>query len=212
MKKIFLFLIILLVTLSLWALENNSKDPITFSGGRTQVSIQNGTTFISLSDNAKVNTDIFDLSAQNIEIKGENYRYVSAEGNVVANHKEKQITFKSPSVFLDRQTNTITADGWIELEDKENEAILSGAWFKYETEKETLQIQIMAKILKATDKGIMICKANIITFDLKLKTVVLKGNASVQWNGNTYNASLITVNLETEDISLSGSISGEFYD
>ncbi len=40
--------------------------------------------------------------------------------------------------------------------------------------------------------------------------MTLKGNASISWNDDTYNAAMIVVDLKTNDIRMYGDISGTF--
>ena len=56
----------------------------------------------------------------------------------------------------------------------------------------------------------MVCRADSIEYDGEANTVSLKGNASVSWNNDTYKAAMIVVDLNTNAISLYGTITGEF--
>lgn len=182
---------------------------ISFSGGYTRVNLQEGNKSVTLSGGANVSTDKVQITSDSIELYGTDYRYVSCTGNVQANESSRGITLKSPSIFYDRTTEILTADGWIEIQDTKNQAALSGAWFRYDMKSSVMKLQMMAKVLKVTDDGLMVCHADSIEFDNDKQSLTLKGNANVSWNGDTYKASMIIVNLETNEISLHGSISGE---
>ena len=183
---------------------------ITFSGGHTSISLQEGNRTVTLTDGAVVDTDEVQLKADSVEIYGENYRYVVCTGNVVAKEKESKISFRSPSVFYDRIRGIVSSDSWIEIQDTENQAALSGAWFEYDMEKSLMKLKMMARIIKVTDEGLMVCRADLIEYDGKKNTVTLKGNATVVYKGDSYRAAIITVNLDTDEISLFGTVSGEF--
>ena len=183
---------------------------ISFSGGHTSISLQDGNRIVSLTGGASVDTDEVSIRSDSVEIYGEGYRYVSCTGNVQAKEKERKISFRSPSVFYDRQTGIVSSDSWIEIQDPENQAALSGAWFEYNMEKSLMKLRMMARILKVTDEGLMVCRADLIEYDGKKNTVTLRGNASVEYKGDTYKAALIMVNLDTDEISLYGTVSGEF--
>ena len=183
---------------------------ISFSGGHTSISMQDGNRTVTLSGGAQVETDEVLLKAESVEIYGENYRYVSCTGNVQAKEKERSISFRSPSVFFDRERKVVSCDSWIEIQDISNQAALSGAWFEYDMDKSLMKLKMMARILKVTDEGLMVCRADLIEYDGKKNTVTLKGNATVQYKGDTFRAALIMVDLETDEISLYGTVSGKF--
>lgn len=198
--------ILILAGLTLFASE------ISFSGGYTKVSMQQGNKSVTLSGGAKVSTDQVDLSADSMKLYGENYRYVTCTGNVQANENENGISFNSPDIFYDRQTGEIRSDSWIEIQDTKNQVSLSGAWFEYNMKTSIMKLQIMARIVKIAEEKLMICRADNITYDGKENMVTLRGNANVEWKDDTYKAAMIVVDLNTNDISLYGTISGAFND
>ena len=183
---------------------------ITFSGGYTKVSMQQGNKSVTLSGGASVTTDEVELTADSMKLYGENYRYVTCTGNVSATEKENGISFNSPDIFYDRETGIVRSDSWIEIQDNRNQASLSGAWFEYNMKTSVMKLQIMAKIMKIADEKLMICRADDIEYNGKENTVILRGNATVTWKDDTYKAAMIIVDLNTNDISLYGTISGAF--
>ena len=183
---------------------------ISFSGGYTKVDMQQGNRRVILSGGAKVSTDKVELVSETIELYGDNYRYVTCTGSVSATESENGISFTSPNIQYDRELGSVRSDSWIEIQDTENQVALSGAWFEYDMDKSLMRLQMMAKIIKVTDQGLMVCRADSIEYDGEANTVSLKGNASVSWNNDTYKAAMIVVDLNTNAISLYGTITGEF--
>ena len=157
-----------------------------------------------------MDTGEVELSSDTIELYGEDYRYVLCTGNVQAKQKDNGISFFSPDLFYDRQSGKVSSDSWIEIQDTENQAALSGGWFEYDMQSSEMKLQLMAKIIKVTDSGLMVCRADSIEYNGSEQTVTLKGNASISWNDDIYNAAMIVVDLKTNDISMFGSISGAF--
>ncbi len=187
-----------------------AADTITFNGGYTKVNLQEGSKSVSLSGGASVSTSQVSLASDSIMIYGEDYRYVSCTGNVSALEKEHGISFKSPTLFYDRTTGKVSSDSWIEIQDNENQAALSGAWFEFDMQKRFIKLQMMARVIKVTDEGLMVCRADSIEYDGENNMVSLKGGATVVWNDDTYSAAMITVDLDTNEITLYGTITGEF--
>lgn len=201
------FLIIFLIIVLNGAIVYASN--ISFSGGYTKVNLQEGNKSVSLSGGANVSADGLTIKANEIELYGTDYKYVNCNGNVEVTDEERGISLTCPSLSFDRESGKIVSDGWIEIEDTKNEATLSGAWFEYDTNTTLIKMQMMAKIVKVTDDGLMTCQADSIEFNNETQTITLKGNAQIQWNDNTYKATLIIVNLEDYGITMHGSITGE---
>lgn len=204
------YIVLAILALLAFAALPLAADTISFNGGYTKVDLQEGKKSVTLSGGATVSTDQVDLESDSISIYGENYRYVSCTGNVSAVEKEHGISFKSPTLFYDRTKGKVTSDSWIEIQDNENQAALSGAWFEFDMQKRFIKLQMMARVIKVTDEGLMVCRADSIEYDGENNMVSLKGGATVNWNDDTYSAAMITVNLDTNEITLYGSISGEF--
>ena len=181
-----------------------------FSGGHTTITTQRGSKHVILSGGAKVSTDDVVLTSDSIELYGEDYSYVLCTGNVSASRKESGISFTSPDLFYDRTTGRVSSDSWIEIQDTENQAALSGGWFEYDMGSSSMVLQLMAKIIKETDEGLMVCRADRIEYNGRENTVTLRGNASVSWNDDFYSAAMIVVDLKTDEISMYGTISGAF--
>ena len=204
MKRFLTIIAILALATCLWASE------ISFSGGYTKVSMQQGNKSVTLSGGAEVKTDQVDLSADSMKLYGENYRYVTCTGNVKATEHENGISFNSPDIFYDRETGVVRSDSWIEIQDNKNQCSLSGAWFEYNMKTSIMKLQIMARIIKIAEEKLMVCRADDIEYNGKENTVILRGNATVTWKDDTYKAAMIIVDLNTNDISLYGTISGAF--
>ncbi len=206
MKRFLTIIAILALASCLWASE------ISFSGGYTKVSMQQDNKSVTLSGGASVKTDQVDLEADSMKLYGENYRYVTCTGNVKATEHENGISFNSPDIFYDRETGVVRSDSWIEIQDNKNQASLSGAWFEYNMKTSIMKLQIMARIIKIAEEKLMVCRADDIEYNGKENMVILRGNAAVEWKDDTYKAAMIVVDLNTNDISLYGTISGAFND
>ena len=181
-----------------------------FSGGHTTITTQKGSKRVLLSGGAKVATEDVVLTSDSIELYGEDYSYVLCTGNVSASEKESGISFTSPNLFYDRVSGKVSSDSWIEIQDTENRAALSGGWFEYDMNNSSMVLQLMAKIIKETDEGLMVCRADRIEYNGKENAVTLRGNASVNWNDDSYSAAMIVVDLKTNEIKMYGTISGAF--
>jgi len=210
MKKacvILLFFFTLFEASFLYA-ENEQIPAIDFSGGYTQVKRVGNVDIVTLSDGAEVNTKDISVKADKIEISGENYRYIKCTGNVRAEEKQNNIILETPELFYDRTESIILINSWIEIDDSENEITMSGAYLEFDLNQQLFNLQIDAEINKATEKGQLIGKGASIIYNNEEKTLILQGNASVTWGSDNYQASVIRINLDTEEIILEGKITG----
>lgn len=182
---------------------------INFSGGFTKVSLQDGNHTVTLSDPANISCDDITISADTIELYGTDYNYVKCSGNVKINESNRNISMSCPILVYNRGQEELLSDGWIEIDDTQHEVKLSGAWLEYDKAQGVMLLQMQATIEKDTDDGLMTCKADSIEYNSDNQTVTLKGTASVVWGDDNYRASIITVNLDTEEVVLHGTISGE---
>jgi len=202
-KRITALIFAVVLTSCLFASE------ISFGGGYTKVSLQDGNRTVLLTGTAYAKTEDVSLEADSIELYGSDYETVKCTGNVKVVEKEKGITLTCPKIIYNRVDEELVADGWIEIDDTEHEVKLSCAWLDYNQKTSEMLLQIRAKIEKDTDSGLMTCTADSIEYNAEAQTVTLKGSAKVVWGEDHYNASIITVDLNTEDVTLHGFISGE---
>jgi len=69
-------------------------------------------------------------------------------------------------------------------------------------------LQVDVRLFKHTESGPMACTADVMRFDRTNQDLELKGKATIDWAGDRYEAERITVDLETEEIAMDGSIKG----
>lgn len=182
---------------------------ISFYGGKTSVSLEEGNKTVSLTGGAGVTSENIKLTSDEIFIYGEDYRYVRCSGSVSVLDTQREISLTSQNVWYDREEKVMLSDGWIEIEDKKNEARISGARVEYNEQSSLITIQMKASIEQDTDKGLLKCSSDIIEYNADEQVLRMRGNAVVKWGEDSYSASVITVNIDTEEIELQGSITGE---
>lgn len=202
-KKIFS-----LITIFIFCVVSIFASDITFSSGYTRIMMQGNRKAIELTENVKISTGDIDINANLINISGENYTFLDCQGNVkVVDHK-RGINITASRLNYNRQSETIIIDGWVELQDSQNEVSVSSSWLEFDLEKGILKLQIHAKILKNTDNGPMICRADNVTFDRNTEKLSLTGNANVIVQDDVYSADRLSVDLKTEEIVMVGDITG----
>lgn len=184
-------------------------DSISFSGGTSSVVLRDGRESVVLSEGASVAVDTMSIKADTITLSGSDWRYVSCTGNTSITDESRGISIRTSSIWYDRSAERILISSWYEIDDTENEVTATGASLEYLLNEERLQLDKDVTLLKDTDEnGIMRCTAESVIFSRSDNTLQLRGSASVDWDGDRYEAEVISVDLDTDSISLDGRIRG----
>lgn len=201
-KPLFAFLMMLLSTALLYG------DSISFNGGYTRMTMKEGNKEIVLSSGAHVTTGSLTLDADTITLSGDDYQEVDCSGSVKVIDTEKGLTVTTGSLFYDRKADTLIIEGWVEVDDTGNEVAASAGTLLYNMESGTMEMEGHVRLLRAASKGVMVCTSDQVTYQRDKKTLRLIGNAVITWQGDTYQAHAINVDLESEEIVMEGSIQG----
>ncbi len=204
--KPLLFLLLVFVTIP--RIAANTPNQITFSGGYTRAIMREGRESIILTQGAIVKVGTITIEAQTIELSGKNSRYLTGTDNVRIVDSARGLTIIASNISYDRELESILIDSWVEIQDLENEVIASGAYLSYDQAQGIMKLQIAVKLLHHTESGAMVCRADTMEYNRQEMTLALTGNSSVYWKGDSYEASSISVDLNTEEIRMEGSIKG----
>jgi lipopolysaccharide export system protein LptA len=203
MKKIKLILLILL-TLSPSLFASN----ISFNGGYTKISMQEGLESITLENPAFVEIDNLTLSATKISLLGKDYDKIQCEGKVKIVDLEKGLTILCQSLFFDRTSNIISIVGGVEIDDTINELHSTSLQLEYDIDKGTMDMSVEVKLLHIADNSVMSCSCDTLRYNRDKNSLVLLGNSTVNWKNDEYRAEAISVDMENNEIALEGSIKG----
>lgn len=205
MKKITVLLALILTVNVLFSA------PVTFSGGYSKVSLKEGRRSVSLTGGATVSAEGMVITADSVTLTGDDYDVVECTGTIEIKDEEKGLSIKTTALYYDRTAERLLISAWCEVSDSVNELEAGAGAVSYDLRNEVLSLEMAARLMKATDSGLLSARAERITFDRGADTLTLQGNAEVEWNRNTYRAKLITINLTTEEIRLEGRIEGEVH-
>lgn len=182
--------------------------PISFSGGYTRMRLGDAGREIVLTEGAEVRTDTLALSADTITLSGEEYDRVACSGNVEASYPKEEIVLRSPELTYVQSSGLLTIQSWIEVVDDRNDIAASAGNLRYELDAGVMTLESHVRLMRATDRGTMACTCDRLAFDRAEGTIRLAGAARIDWDGDTYQAQEITVDLDTEEIVMDGSIKG----
>ncbi len=186
-----------------------NADSISFSGGESSIVLRNGRESVVLSDGASVTVGTMSINADSITLSGDGWRYVTCSGHASVVDEERGISILTSSIWYDRTDERILISSWYEVNDTENGVTATGASMEYLLSEERLQLDKDVTLLRDTeDNGIMRCNAESVIFSRGSNTLQMRGSASVVWGGDRYEAEVISVDLDTESITLDGRIRG----
>ncbi|MBN2875372.1 MAG: hypothetical protein JXM71_09790 [Spirochaetales bacterium] len=181
-----------------------SAEEFSFSADSMSGAMAAGRERAVLIGNAVVVSGAMRIRADRIELSGDEFRFADCSGRVTVVDDERGLRLTTERLFYDRRDKIARLTGPSVMEDRENEVVIKGDYIENDDERKIAVVQINARILK---KNIS-CRAEFARYDRAANTLELSGSPVVWRDGDDYRAASIFVNLDTEDIVLSGSVSG----
>ena len=180
----------------------------TFSSDKTSIVMAKGDEKTILSGNAHITSDSTDITADTIELFGDNLRYAKCSGNVTAIDEDQGIKLKTSRLFYDRDKKRLVIKAYAEMIDQKNEIVVKGGYFENLADDDITIIQIGVRILKSSEDGTLTARSEFARYDRKEKILNLSGMPVVYKNNDEFQASRITINIDTDEIELFGDVSG----
>jgi len=157
-----------------------------------------------LRGEARIKSDQTEISADEIEIFGKDFQFAECRGNVAARDIEKQLFITSDMLRFDRVSKNLLAVGNAYMEDEINEIIIRGHRLENRDEEDMVIIQIGARIIKKD----LAARAEFAIYRRETNTLELSGMPVLFWKRDEYRATRIVMNLDTEEITLLGAVTG----
>ena len=176
----------------------------TYSGDSMTTVLAEGNQQAVLNGHARVDTEDLRITADQILLFGKDFVYAQASGNVHVVDTKRGLDLRSEHLFYDRDRKISRVTGDAVMADVKNEMVVKGGFIEdRDTEKLTI-VQIGVRILKKD----LVCRAEFAKYWRDKKLVELSGMPWVSRRDDVYQAARITINLDTEEISLEGDVQG----
>jgi lipopolysaccharide export system protein LptA len=201
--KISLVAPVFLVLFSMSSLHVNA-DVFTFRADKMAGGKATGREVMILTGNAEVKSDSIVLRAERIEMRGADNDIVECYGNVTGYEEEKDIYFRADSLVYDRKTKIAKLTGNSSLEDRKNEIVARARFIEYDDSNEIAVFQISVRLLRKK----MVCRSEYAIYRRQDELLDLSGFPIVYREGDEFRADKIRVDLETDDVIMTGAISG----
>lgn len=184
---------------------------ITFSGGTSSLSLQDSQRYVNLGGGASVTVDSLSISADSITLEGDDYEAITCTGNVLIEDSERGLSIRTSRLFYDRIDERLIISSWCEISDRENELVATASALHYDMDNEVLELEMNVNLAKNTSDGVLSARSQSVVYDRTASTLVLSGGSTVDWKSDSYSASVITIDLDSERINLSGQIGGTIH-
>jgi len=198
MKKVFATLILISLSFFLFA------ETITFSAGSMSGQAGDSSATTVLSGGAFVQTSSIEISADSIELSGDDYRFIKASGNISGKNLESKMEFTCDSMSYDRETKIAQLQGNVKLTDTENDVKADAQLIEYNQNTNIAVLQIGISLTQKKN----VCTGAYAVYQKNEQMLEISGNAQVKQDQDVFRAQQITLNLDTQNITLSGNVKG----
>lgn len=190
--------------LLLGAFPARGAETFRFSADRMESVIAEGRERALLSGNARLSADDLEITADTIELSGEDWRWARCSGNVTASDPSQGIRLTTEVLVYDRRTRISRLEGDSLLEDSKNRVVLRAYWVEHDEERQIVTARVGVRVFKDKTSA----RAASLVYRRDDQNLELSGSARVLRDGDEYKAERIVLDLETDEIVLSGTVSG----
>ena len=183
-------------------------EKIIFSANRMTGQAGNSNTTTSLSGNAYIKTETMEIQADDVELSGDNYRYIKASGHISGKNLKTNMEFTCDSLEYDRTTKLASLKGNVNLEDKENDVKAKAQIIDYNQDTEIAVLQVQINLTQKDN----VCSGSYAVYYKKVQLLEISGNAQVKQDDDVFRAQHITLDMNTQDITLGGNVKGTVTD
>lgn len=201
-KKILILFAISFIQINLYS-EN-----ISFSANSMKGTVGNNSDTTELIGDAFVLTETMEISANSIKMSGKDFRYIEAQGFVKGKNLQSKMEFSCEKLKYDRETKIAELKDNVSLTDTQNDVSAKAQMIEYNQDSEIAIMQIDVE-LKQKDNT---CTGAYAIYRKTDKMLELSGNAQIKQKSDTFRAQEISLNMDTQEISLDGRVKGSITD
>lgn len=204
MNKSKVHLSIILTFLCLYS----TAEVITFKANSMKGNTSEKNEYTLLSGDAYIKTDDMEIHADEVEMSGKDFRYITARGNIRGKNISSNFDFSCETITYDRDTKIAVLEGDVFLDDIENKVKAQAQIIEYNQNTEIAILQVKVE-LKSKDS---VCTSAIAVYNKENQIVTLTGNPKITRNDDIFRAQEIILNIDTEEITLDGRVRGSVVD
>ncbi len=198
MNRVPALLYILLVTIPVFS------EQYSFSSDYLKSVMAEGKERTLLEGNVLVQSEKKRIKADKVEILGKDFQYFICEGDVSVQDLEKDFTITSEVFQYDNDKRIIRIPGPSVMEDRGNKLIIKCSYLENRENDDLIILQIGVRILKED----LSCRSEFAVYYRDRNVLELTGLPIVYRKDDVFRASRITVDLDTDEISMEGVVQG----
>lgn len=198
MKKLIPFLVIFLCVSLVHA------EKIQFTANQMSGVAGNKNSMTSLKGNAKVTTKNMIINADYIELSGKDFRIIKAVGNITGKNTESNLDFTCGKLLYDRETKIATLENDVKLVDTDNDVVAKAQIIEYDQNSEVAIMQIKINLTQKDN----VCTSAYAIYRKTEQILEMSGNPKIVQKGDTFRAQAITLDMNSQEITLSGRVKG----
>lgn len=195
---------IIIILLFIFSFNFIFAEQIFFSADSMSGQAGNSNSTTNLIGDAFVQTETMKIQADSIELSGENYRLIKAEGNVSGQNFSSNMDFTCNSLSYDRTTKIATLYGNVDLKDNDNDVVAKAQIIEYNQDTDIATLQIKIDLTQKDNK----CTGSYAIYFKEKQLLELSGNAQIKQKDDTFRAQHISLNMDTQEITLDGNVRG----
>lgn len=198
-KPVALLVIFMFLCLSLVHAEK-----IQFTANQMSGVAGNKNSMTSLKGNAKVITKNMIINADYIELSGKDFRIIKAVGNITGKNTESNLDFTCGKLLYDRETKIATLKDDVKLVDTDNDVVAKAQIIEYDQNSEIAIMQIKINLTQKDN----VCTSAYAIYRKTEQILEMNGNPKIVQKGDTFRAQAITLDMNSQEITLSGRVKG----
>jgi lipopolysaccharide export system protein LptA len=183
-------------------------DTVHFTADTVTMKLAEGQQHALLTGHAVVQTQDIRITADQVELFGKDFIYAQCHGSVHVVDTKRGIDLTSQDLFYDRDQKIARIKGNAVMADLQNSIVAKGGFIEDRDNEQLTIIQIGVRIFKNDIE----CKAEFARYYRDRKMLELSGMPWVSKGTDTYVGARITIDLDTEEISAEGGVSGQVQD
>ena len=183
-------------------------EKITFSADSMTGIVGDKSDSTTLSGEAYVLTDSMEIFADQIGLSGKNFRFIEAQGNIKGKNMESELEFTCEKLKYDRETKIAELSDNVNLKDTKNNVNAKAQIIEYNQNTDTAVMQIEIELTQKNN----ICSGAYAIYRKNDQLLELSGNSQIKQGEDTFRAQQITLDLNSQEITLDGRVKGSIID
>lgn len=186
------------------AQPTGGKKPITFSAKSVQGVLAKDKQDTILTGSVKVITGSLVITADRVELSGQDYVNVACSGNVNVADTEKGFSLVGEKLSYQRDTEIGVAQGKVTVNDTKNNTVIDAEWVRFDQQQSIFEAAVSVVVLKED----MSIRAEYAFYNRDTEEIKLHGGAVAVTQEGTIKGDTISTTTDWSNLQVSGEVSG----